>query len=282
MNILFFIISEGLKGLFRSKFSTFLTIASLLLTLTLLNIYFLISQNILQKVGELRGRITIEAFLEDGLSENEITKLQQKILQIAKVDTAVFFSKDAALKKFQELFTDDYSQMIEENPLPASFQIRIRLDGGEQNTAQLISKIEKLEGIDEVIFHRKLLTAMNYYSSSLRQKLIFIGVGLLFISFGMLWINIKITLNAKARLIETMELVGAKRSLIRGPFYVQSIFEGMVAGVGSLFLCYLLVYIFDLKSILPYYELFFYPIYAVLISIILSFFTCFLAIRRRI
>ncbi|MCA9731439.1 permease-like cell division protein FtsX [candidate division KSB1 bacterium] len=282
MNILFFIISEGLKGLFRSKFSTFLTIASLLLTLTLLNIYFLISQNILQKVGELRGRITIEAFLEDGLSENEITKLQQKILQIAKVDTAVFFSKDAALKKFQELFTDDYSQMIEENPLPASFQIRIRLDGGEQNTAQLISKIEKLEGIDEVIFHRKLLTAMNYYSSSLRQKLIFIGVGLLFISFGMLWINIKITLNAKARLIETMELVGAKRSLIRGPFYVQSIFEGMVAGVGSLFLCYLLVYIFDLKTILPYDELFFYPIYAVLISILLSFFTCFLAIRRQI
>ncbi|KAA3655931.1 MAG: hypothetical protein DWQ10_16540 [Calditrichaeota bacterium] len=282
MNLLFFIISEGFAGIRRSKFSAILTILSLLITLTLLNIYFLISQNILQRVGELKGQIAVEAFIEEGLSEEDIAALRTKILNKVAIDSVVYLSKENALLRFADLFGDDYDHIVEENPLPASFQIKIKIDETELKITDAIEAIEKLDGIDEVVFHKKLITAINYFASSLRRNIHSIGFGLIVFCFGLLWINITITMNSKARLIETMLLVGAKHALIRWPFYVQSMVEGVIAGVGSIIILYFIQINFNIKSILHSDTPYLLPILIIFISLSFSFVTCFITIRRRI
>lgn len=56
--------------------------------------------------------------------------------------------------------------------------------------------------------------------------MIFIGIGLSLIGFVLVANNIRLTIAAKRRIIETMLLVGATRTLVRGPFIVQGMLEG--------------------------------------------------------
>lgn len=258
-----------------------MTIISLMLSLALLNLYILLSQNVLMKISELKGRIAIEAFIDPGFNDTEIMALQKQIAIVAGVDSVDLIDKAEALEKFKEMFSADYSQLIDENPLPQSFQIKLNTEGSQEQVQNAIDIIKSMEGIDEVKYHHKLLTSLNYYYRRMQQIFIFVGVGLAVLGFFLLWVNLKLTLKTKARIIETMELVGAKQSLIRGPFYVQALVEGTIAGFGAVLLVTLLFWIFRAENLLIIKINFISSLMVVGGSIFFSIFTCFWAIRGR-
>ena len=231
MNTIWFIIKDGITGLNRSKFSTFLTLTSLTITLTFIALFYIFSQNVLAKINELHERMTLEAFIDVTYTNPEILELQSKILTFAEIDSIQYISKDEALERFKKVFAVDYAHLIEENPLPASFRIFIRPDNlGPISVPQLEKQLRELKGITDVVFHRRMLTSLNYYYSSAKKLFLLAGIALLIVSFVLIWVNMKFLLRAKQKIIETLELVGARKMLIAGPFYIHAALEGIFAG----------------------------------------------------
>ena len=125
---LFFLIKEGFIGLKRARFSALISIISIGLALTLLGLFALLGQNLKDIFFRFYKQIEIEAFLEPTLDNKGLNSLKTKIQGMDQVEEVIYVSREDALKEFQQTFGQDLQQLLNENPLPASFRIKIKSD----------------------------------------------------------------------------------------------------------------------------------------------------------
>ncbi len=227
-----YILVEGLTGLNRAKFSSFLTVVTVAISLFMWGLFFAGSQSLMEIGREIKKRVRFEAFIDNSFEEREIQTLRAQILALPGIDSVHYVSKSEAIKVYRELFGDDYLDIIEENPLPASFQIFLTPDYlNDDSAAVLIQQLQRFSGIDDIVYRERLLNMLSKYLTTLRWVVIGMGIGLGALSFILISTNIKLTMMAKQRIIETMELVGATPPMIWGPFVVQGCFEGLLGGL---------------------------------------------------
>ena len=85
--------------------------------------------------------------------------------------------------------------------------------------------------IEEVAYQESLLELLNNNMERIAYFfMVFIAL-LMFISFVLINNTVRLNVYSKRFSIYTMRLVGAKRSFIRAPFLVKSIFQGMLSGL---------------------------------------------------
>ena len=85
--------------------------------------------------------------------------------------------------------------------------------------------------VDEVVYQRSLVYALN---ANLSRISLFLGVFivlLLFISFVLINNTVRLNVFSRRFSIHTMKLVGATKSFIRAPFLVQAVFQGIFSAV---------------------------------------------------
>jgi cell division transport system permease protein len=96
------------------------------------------------------------------------------------------------------------------------------------------AEIGKSPLVDEVVYQRSLVDALNANLSRISLVLaVFIAL-LLFISFVLINNTVRLNVFARRFTIHTMKLVGATKSFIRAPFLVQSAFQGVFAAIVSI------------------------------------------------
>ncbi|RMD91983.1 MAG: ABC transporter permease [Calditrichaeota bacterium] len=231
MRSLIYILVEGLTGIKRSKVSSFFTIFTVAISLLLLGTFYVGSKNIIQILSNLKKRIRLEVFVDNAATGQDIQRLKQRIEQQNAVDSLRFVSRRQALEIYKRVFGPDYVDIIEENPLPASFQIVLKPAYLNDDSARvLVEKLRTFENVDEVVYRGAVLRIMNHYLKLTIYLAIAVGIGLGFLSFFLIANNIRLTIYAKRRIIETMRLVGATPSMIWGPFFIQGSLEGLLGG----------------------------------------------------
>ncbi|MFQ5633545.1 MAG: cell division protein FtsX [bacterium] len=236
MNTLLFCIVEGLSGLRRSKFSGFLTIITVSISIYFIGAFIVLSNSFFEIVEEIRAKVVLEAFISEEMASEQIAELNRELYLLAAVDSVYYVSKDAALVIFKETFGDDYAQLIDENPLPSSFQVFLKKKYLNSDSVQsAVAEISQIQGVENVIYRGKLLQILDQYYQTAIGVMIFIGIGLSLIGFILVSNNIRLTISAKKRIIETMLLVGATRALVRGPFLVQGMLEGIAGSLAAMF-----------------------------------------------
>jgi cell division transport system permease protein len=200
--------------------------------------FIVLSGSFLQIIDEIRAKVVLEAFLSENMAGEEIAELNRELYFMPEVDSVFYVSKEAALRIFKETFGNDYAQLIDENPLPSSFKIFLKTAYLNPDSAQaVVDAITQKRGVESVIYRGRVLQILDQYYKTTISVLIFIGIGLSLIGFILVSNNIKLTISAKKRIIETMLLVGATRALVRGPFIVQGMLEGIAGSfVASVFL----------------------------------------------
>jgi cell division transport system permease protein len=246
---LFYSLREGLDGFRRAKLASFIAIMSMAFTLVLAGVLAIITVNLVALVDAVRGRIEFEVFVDNALDKAGIDELRREILAVRGVAEANFISKEEAAEIFKREFTpalrgrDGQSllEILDSNPLPASF--RISLQKTYQNSAaaqRVASAIEKLRGVDEVVYRRDLALALDRYV----QIALIAGalVGLVFCLGALVLVvnDVRLVIHAKRRLIEIMQLVGATRAFIYRPLLVQGFLQGVVGGLAASGFLYLL------------------------------------------
>ncbi|MDZ7360941.1 MAG: ABC transporter permease [candidate division KSB1 bacterium] len=255
----FYSLREGLDGFRRAKLASFIALMTMTFALLLLGVLTIATVNLVSLGDALKSRIEFEVFIDNALDDAGIVELQQQVQRVRGVAEAQFISKEEAAKIFKEAFAraggkdgTTFLDVLDANPLPASFRITLQKSFQNSASAQRVAAdIEKLPGVDEVVYRRDLAEALDRYLQW--ALLIGLGLGLLFCAGAfMLVINdVRLVIHAKRRLIEIMQLVGATRAFVRRPLLMQGFLLGTLGGLiasGGIYLVHRLL-LFQLGAV---------------------------------
>lgn len=239
---MFYSIIEGLKGLRRAKFSAFVAVSTIFFALVLIGIFGIMILNIQHIIQQIQSRMEMEVFIDNSLDNERIYELKRRIAGIPGVDSVYYVSKDEAAEIFKRQFGQDIFDILDDNPLPASFQIKLKSTARSKALVEKIaSQLQQLEGVDEVLYRRDLIILLERY---IRLFLIIIlGVGLL-LGGGAIFLvsnTIKLIIYSRLSVIEIMKLVGATRQFIRRPFLIEGIVQGLIGGLAAALFFYLVI-----------------------------------------
>lgn len=141
----------------KTKLSIFTSLFSLLILVATIFIIF----NIFSFSDRLKEKTEILVYLKN--SADTVT-LQKDIAALREVKKVRFISKDEALKAFKKDMgkDEDIFSVLQTNPLPDSFRVRIKASHVTINEFEKIcSKLRDFAGVAEVRYEKEFLTRLS-------------------------------------------------------------------------------------------------------------------------
>ena len=245
---LLYSIKEAFAGLGRAKLSFFISVFTISFLLFLIGLFGIFTLNVDHIIKVLHAKVDIQIFISNVLDDTEIAKLGSIISGMEQVEKVNFISKDTAALQFQAEFGNELFALLEENPLPSSFTIKLseqyQTEEGIKTVAQ---KLEGLAGIDEVQYHSEALGLLTRFS---KIAYIVTSILLLLVILGSLFVisnTIRLVVIARKDIIYTMRLVGATNRFIARPFIIEGMIQGFLGGIFAFIFSYLIVGIVHLR-----------------------------------
>lgn len=230
----YYALREGVDGMRRARLASAISILTTTISLVLFGVFVVGTLNVARLVEVMRSRVEFEVFIDNSLEDVETGRLGREIRAVAGVAEAVFISREDAKEIFQKEFGDGFLDLVENNPLPASFRITLAKEfQNASEAARIAGVIDKIEGVDEVVYRRELLSALDKYVGLAVTADLILGVVVFLSSFALVVNVIRLTIGAKRRIIEIMQLVGATHGFVRRPFLVQGFIQGLFGGLGA-------------------------------------------------
>ena len=232
MNKLVFIFAEGFKNVWRHKSSAVSSIFSIYLTLIVSGSLLIISQNTNKLIEYLRDKYKIEVFFKDDVTEQRVVELVTEFKKKNIVQSITVISKKDAERIFKSQFGDDILGLLGYNPLPISCVINLKKDWPSRLDLQpIISDLKKYREVDEVRHQGKLISRIeSYYDRFLQIMIIAISITLI-IAIFIISNTVRLTIFSKKQLIKSLQLIGATKWFIKGPFIIEGIVHGLIAAV---------------------------------------------------
>lgn len=228
---LIYIFREGFSGFRRAKLSMFAAITTICVSLLLLGTFSVLVLNANSVVESLREKVEMEAFLADHLSPVETSIVRDSIALLPGVRDVRYVSKEDAARIFKEEFGEDINRVLDFNPLPAS--IKIFLKDGYRTAAGaegVYKAIRNIKGVDDVIYRKTLLEMLDRRATTFLWLVFGIGLFITISSVFLVANTIRLAIYAKRKIIQTMKLIGATKSFVRGPFILEGLVQGFVGG----------------------------------------------------
>lgn len=222
--------NKRLKRKVRNSY--FISTVSISLVLFLLGSVGYLIMNALNATEQMQESMTIYVMLDTDISTDDANAVGTRLRDMEEVRDAVFVSKEAAAEDFKHYVGGDFEEFLEYNPLPDSWEVRMKSD---YSTREAVEKFEKSalgwQGVDEVVYQKNVVEQIGSNIRSFNLVLLLFGGTLLFISLILLNNTIRVSIFSKRYLINTMKLVGASKGFIMRPFLWDSFKQGLVAGV---------------------------------------------------
>ena len=250
MDKLSFLISEGLKNLWRHKLTSFSSIFSIFLTLIISGSLIIVTQNTSKVIEYLRDKYKIEVFFKNEVSNDKVKEIVDDINKINGVRSTTIITKDDAEKIFKLQFGEDIMKIIGYNPLPISCVVNIVKDDSKViNIASIINQLESFQEIDEINYQGTIISRIEYYYQLFVKLMTSILILAFFISIFTISNTIRLTIYAKEKLIESLQLIGATRFFVKAPFIIEGVLLGFI---GSILSCALLIGALEFSNDLIY------------------------------
>ena len=232
MNKLVFIFAEGFKNVWRHKSSAVSSIFSIYLTLIVSGSLLIISQNTNKLIEYLRDKYKIEVFFKDDVTEQRVAELVTEFKKKNIVQSITVISKKDAERIFKSQFGDDILGLLGYNPLPISCVVNLKKDWPSRLDLQpIISDLKKYREVDEIRHQGKLISRIeSYYDRFLQVMIIAISITLI-VAIFIISNTVRLTIFSKKELIKSLQLIGATKWFIKGPFIIEGIIHGLIAAI---------------------------------------------------
>lgn len=243
-------VRSGFVGFWRNAFVSLAAIFVMMVTLFVVGSVLFLHQLLDRALAQIEDKVDINVYFTTDAVPDEIVALKTALSVLPEVEEVTYVSREEALQSFQERHENDELTIqaldeLGENPLGATLRIRTketsqyegiaafldergRLTTTEHgfidhiNYAQNKAAIDKLTGIIDAIERVSFVTMIILVAASI------------LITFN----TIRLAIYTAREEIAVMRLVGAGNMFIRGPFVLQGIMYGIVAGIITLALFY--------------------------------------------
>ena len=214
--------------LFDMQFVTSCISTTLVLLLLGLVVFFVLAaRNLSVYVKE---NINFSIVISDDMKERDILRLQKSLNGEPFVKSTEYISKKQALEEQTEAMGTDPQEFLGYNPFSASIEVKLKSDyANADSIAKIEKQIRKNTDIQDVLYQKDLVDAVNDNIRKISFLLLGLAVILTMISFALINNMIRLSIYSKRFLIHTMKLVGASWSFIRRPFLRRNFWIGVLA-----------------------------------------------------
>lgn len=204
------------------------SVISISLVLLLVGIASLLLVNARSVSDYFKENMQVSVLMKQNVSEKSARQFQDKLDGMRFIRSSEFISKEQGQKEMSELLGDDFLSVFETSPIPVSIDVTLDADYVSADSLEMVRReISESSLVDEVVYQRSLVDALNANLSRISMVIGVFIILLLFISFVLINNTVRLNVYARRFTVHTMKLVGATRSFIRGPFLVQSVFQGL-------------------------------------------------------
>ena len=235
MDKFLYLISEGLKNVWRHKMTTFTAVFSLFLALYFVGLLATAGENTKSILQYLRSKYKIEVFFKQNIDLKAAKEVSDLILEIKGVRSSTVINKDDAVRIFKDQFGEDILGILGYNPLPVSAVVNLKRNSEEVlDATPIVNNIKKMDGVEEVRYQGHLIKKIERTYAKVMK--IFPWVALVFISVAVLVIynTVKLSIFSRKDLINSLKLIGATRLFIQMPFIFEGLIDGIIATIVSI------------------------------------------------
>jgi cell division transport system permease protein len=241
-----FFLGEAYRALRRNAAPSLAAIVTIAVTVLLIGVLVPVLDASGSKTDDVRSQLELKVFLFDDAINTEIKHLQERIGGIPHVENVEYVSPAAALKILEDKLEDkSLLAQLNSNPLPPAFNVKVDDPDNLESVQTALSppsstgKPQPISAaIDEVVTGDQT-TQIREVTGAVKILLAVIAVLLAVASLFLVGNTIRLSIYARRREVEVMQLVGATNWFIRWPFVIEGLVVGLfgaLIAVGILFL----------------------------------------------
>lgn len=232
-----FYFSESYNSFKRAKLSSFITVTTTMIAIlfTAFSIgLFVISNKLNEKLA---GQVEITIFLSDSLKQGDINNVRFSLQKNENISSVKFLSREDAKEKFINETGENFESILEINPLPASFTVKVNRKIIEENRIENIaSSLKRIHGVDDVVYDFDYTLRLLKIIESVKLGVYIASAVLVLLSVYLIYFTNRLIISSKMNQFNTMKLVGAKLSALKIPLYITGIVTGLIAALFSIIL----------------------------------------------
>lgn len=204
------------------------SVISISLVLLLVGVASMLLVNAKSVSDYFKENMQVSVLMKQNVSDEKALEFREMLEDERYIKSTTFISKEQGQRELAAQLGEDFLDVFETSPIPVSIDVTLTADYVSADSLEMVrAEISESSLVDEVVYQRSLVDALNANLSRISFILgIFIAL-LLFISFVLINNTVRLNVFARRFTIHTMKLVGATRSFIRAPFLVQSAFQGL-------------------------------------------------------
>lgn len=223
---------------------TVASVSSVTITLTLVGVFAAVLLNVERIATGIENNIQINVYLDvDSTDSSETTtnevgetvtndsyhQVYDQISKVSGVESVTYSSNDEQLEKLQEAYGDDWTLFDgDSNPLQDVYIVEA---DSPSDVKKVANKITKIEGVESVDYGGSNSDQLFSIAKFIRTWGFAGTVLLIFVAIFLISNTIRMTIMSRQRDIEIMRLVGAKNSYIRGPFFFEGAWVGLLGAI---------------------------------------------------
>ena len=191
-----------------------------------------------------KENVTVNVYLKNSSRDNDFKQINKFLNLNENVKSIEFISKEDAAELFTNEIGEEFVGFLGYNPLLDLISVRFFGDKIDiYNIEEFILSLDNFEFIEEVEYDKPLVESLVNNFERIGVLIIIISVLFFITSFILINNSIKISIYSKRDIIKTMQLVGATKSFIRGPFIASYVRIGFYSSIISLILLLSLIHI---------------------------------------
>lgn len=212
------------------------SISTVAAALFILGVFMLMALNVDKFMQTVENKVEIKAFLNDNITTLKQQGIEDQLKQIIHVKSIEFESKQQALENFKKELGEnkDLANGLElDNPLPASYIIKV---DKPENSIEVSSQVSKIEGIGKVNDGKEIVDQIVKVTRFVKIISMLLMIILGVIAISLISNTIKLTVYARKREIGIMKYIGATDWFVKWPFVMEGVLLGLFGAILSIVL----------------------------------------------
>lgn len=250
ISTLLYTIKQGFANIFRNKWYSLASIATISACLFLFGLFYSIVANFQNILKTAEEGVSVTVFFHsewDGCeshidgqipSEQRIEEIGQEIAKRAEVFDVQFKSADEAWATFgPDYFGEDYAEGFPENPLAGEDSYEIFLSDVSMQDA-LVTWLQSIPEVRKVNYSEMTANTLSGLNLLIAYVSMGIIVILLAVSIFLISNTVAIGISVRSEEINIMKYIGATDFFVRAPFVLEGMLIGLIGAAVPLGLIY--------------------------------------------
>jgi len=225
----------------RAPLPSLLSITTIAFSLFVFGLFGLVAVNIHDVIGNVAERVEVVAYIERGTPIETTTTAMGDIQAFPEVESVSYVTAAEALVRarrelpeFQSVFQD-----LEANPLPASFEVRLKPDFRDAaHAAAVADRLRAFRFVDDVRYGGDWVAKLDHLRNIAAAVGAVVGAAFALVAIMIIGTTIRMAVLHRKDEIVIMRLVGATDGFVRRPFLLEGLIKGLLGGVLALGLSY--------------------------------------------